>query len=145
MKSKISKIMGVAVTLAMVLSLTAGFAAAPAAASPDETLNEWYTFDYPVEGKDGGWFYDPSILGDGEITKAIDGTLYVSVARYMDDATFDDIDGTLTITEFPVDTETGTVTADIDGDWDGPETDFVACFEWDGLRQGHHHRHQPEL
>ncbi len=77
MKSKISKIMGVAVTLAMVLSLTAGFAAAPAAASPDETLNEWYTFDYPVEGADGDWFYSPDIQRVGEITEAINGDLYV--------------------------------------------------------------------
>ncbi len=134
MKSKISKIMGVAVTLAMVLSLTAGFAAAPAAASPDETINEWYQFDYPVEGEDGGWFYDPSILADGKITEAIDDTLYVSVVRYMSDATFDDIDGTLTITEFD-NSDTGMVTADIDGDWNGPETDFVACFEWNLLGQ----------
>ena len=42
--------MGVAVTLAMVLSLAAGFAAAPAAASPDEKLNEWYTFAYLMKG-----------------------------------------------------------------------------------------------
>jgi hypothetical protein len=83
MKKKIFKILGVAVTLAMVLSLTAGFAAAPAAANPGETLNEWYTFDYPAEGSDGDWFRagswdnDEFIYGMRELTQAINGDLYV--------------------------------------------------------------------
>jgi hypothetical protein len=139
MKNRILKILGVAVTLAMVLSLAVGFVSAPAAsASPGETLNEWYKFDYPASGEDGGWLYDPSIRADGKITQAIDGTLYVSVARNLPDAIFDATSGTITITEFPVDTETGTITADIDGTWNGPETDFVAClwlsdsYDWYG-------------
>jgi hypothetical protein len=128
MKNRIFKILGVAITLAMVLTLAAAFSA-PVAANPGETLNEWYTFDYPAEGEDGGWFYSPDIMADGKITEAIDGTLYVHVQFCIPDATFDVDTGTLTITEFGT-SETGTITADIDGDWDGPETDFVACFDW---------------
>jgi hypothetical protein len=75
-KNKIFKILGVAVTVAMVLTLTAAFSA-PVAANPGETLNEWYKFDYPVAGADGDWFYSPDINRVGEITEAINGDLYV--------------------------------------------------------------------
>jgi hypothetical protein len=76
MKSKIHKILGVAVTLAMVLTLAVAFTA-PVAANPDETINEWYKFAYPEEGADGDWFYDQDIQKVSEITQAINGDLYV--------------------------------------------------------------------
>jgi hypothetical protein len=136
MKNRILKILGVAVTLAMVLSLAVGFVSAPAAsANPGETLNEWYTFDYPVEGEDGGWFMEHSIQQVGEITEAIDGTLYTHVQFCSGQAPhtflFDvqtDQPGALTITQFGT-SKTGTITADIDGTWNGPETDFVAFID----------------
>lgn len=87
MKSKIHKILGVAVTLAMVLTLAVAFTA-PAAASPDETINEWYKFGYPDEGSAGDWFREGSSI-DGEkidavreITQAINGDLYVNVHTF---------------------------------------------------------------
>jgi len=82
MKNKIFKIMGVAVTLAMVLSLAVAFTA-PAAASPDETINEWYKFDYPAAGSAGDWFRqgtgEEKIDALGPIAEAINGDLYVYV------------------------------------------------------------------
>jgi len=147
MKNKIHKIMGVGITLVIAMALVMGFAA-PVAANPGETINEWYNFDYPAEGADGDWFYDPSIRRVGEITEAIDGTLYVHVQRILDadptDEDYDDFEfvvdtgnpGTLTITEFEdggYDTDTGIITASINGTWDGPERDFTACLDiYDG-------------
>jgi hypothetical protein len=85
MKNRIFKIMGVAVTLAMVLTLTAAFFAPPAAANPAETLNEWYTFNYPKAGSAGDWFRQGTttdvekIDEVREITQAINGDLYAYV------------------------------------------------------------------
>jgi hypothetical protein len=101
MKNKIFKIMGVAVTLAMVLSLTAGFAAAPAAASPAEKINEWYKFDYPKAGSAGDWFRQGSSIDSelidaiGPIAEAINGDLYVYVHTYegLTDHIFKSTDG----------------------------------------------------
>ncbi|GAH51396.1 unnamed protein product [marine sediment metagenome] len=76
MKSKIHKIMGVGLTLVLALALVAGFALPVAAA---ETINEWYKFDYPVEGEPGDWFYDDDIDEIRELTEAINGDLYVYV------------------------------------------------------------------
>ena len=156
MKGKIHRILGIAVTLALVVPLVAGFAL-PVAASPGETINEWYKYDYPDPGADpDGWFYDPSIMRVGEITEAIDGTLYVHVQRCVPDAKFSVSDGTFTHTSFfntAVNSNpfTGTVVADIDGTW-GPTgggawataadkaafeaflpTDFVAYLVGDGV------------
>jgi hypothetical protein len=93
MKNRILKILGVAVTLAMVLTLAAGFAAAPAAANPGETLNQWYTFDYPKAGSAGDWFRqgpgDEAIGGIGPIAKAINGDLYASVSLWPTEAELD--------------------------------------------------------
>ena len=72
MKKKMYKIMGVALTLVMVLSLFAF--AAPVAADPD--VNEWSEFSYPDEGSDGDWFYDPDITHVGPMALAINGDLY---------------------------------------------------------------------
>jgi len=81
MKRKFSKILGVGLTLVMVLAMTAGFSL-PAGASPDE--NEWSTFDYPTQGEDGGWFYDPTITGIRAIDQAINGDLYAYVNGLAD-------------------------------------------------------------
>jgi len=82
MKNKIFKILGVAVTLAMVLTLAAAFST-PATASPAETLNEWYTFAYPEAGSEGDWFRmgpdEEQIYDIGPIAEAINGDLYVFV------------------------------------------------------------------
>ncbi len=152
MKNKIHKIMGVGITLVIAMALVMGFAA-PVAASPAETINEWYKFEYPVPGEDGDWLYDPYITRLGEITEAIDGTLYVHVQRTLDAEPVDSgglpdphpddfhfvVDttggpGTLTITEFEdtvsYDTDTGIVTAEMAGNWDDKgslERDFTAC------------------
>ncbi len=69
MKRKIYKIMGVALTLVMVLSLFAF--AAPVAADPDE--NEWSKFSYPDEGSGDDWFYNPDIDYVGPIAMTVDG------------------------------------------------------------------------
>ena len=76
MKKKFSKILGVGLTLVLVFALTAGFSL-PVGASPDE--NEWETFDYPIQGEDGGWFYEPAITGVIAIDQAINGDLYAYV------------------------------------------------------------------
>jgi len=86
MKSKIHKIMGLAVTLGIVLTfVVALLPAAPVAASPAETLNEWYKYGYPKAGSAGDWFRegayaeDEAIVETGEITESKDGDLYVYV------------------------------------------------------------------
>ena len=80
MKTKIFKILGVAVTVAMVLTLAAAFAA-PAAGA--ETLNKWYKFGYPKAGSAGDWFRQGTgaeqIYGTGPIAEAINGDLYCYV------------------------------------------------------------------
>jgi hypothetical protein len=66
----------------MVLSLAVAFTA-PAAASPAETINEWYKFDYPAAGSEGDWFRQGTGVEEidavREITQAINGDLYVYV------------------------------------------------------------------
>jgi photosystem II stability/assembly factor-like uncharacterized protein len=125
MKNKIFKILGAAVTVAMVLTLAAAFSA-PAAASPDETLNEWYPFDYPVPGADGDWFYDPTIGSVGPIAEAINGDLYTAVS-FGEDATFTVSTtppappSTLSIMHIPGSApNTGYITAMIAGDYSSP-------------------------
>jgi len=73
MKSKILRIMGVGLTLAMVLSLTA-IMAVPAAAGE----NEWTSPAKPTsQNGDGDWLYGDNITaGPGPMAMAIDGTLY---------------------------------------------------------------------
>ena len=75
MKRKISKILGVVLSLTLVLSLAVVFFPAPVAGSPG--TDYWTTFDYPLEGDDGGWVYTDNITaGPGPIARAIDGTMY---------------------------------------------------------------------
>jgi hypothetical protein len=76
MKTRIFKILGVAVTVAMVLTLAAAFSA-PAAGA--ETINEWYKFSYPDPGEDGDWFYDPGIDAIGPMAEAINGDVYAAI------------------------------------------------------------------
>jgi len=84
MKNKIHKILGVGITLVIAMALVMGFVA-PVAASPGETINEWYTFDYPAEGAAGDWFRmgswdnDERINKIGPIAEAINGDLYTYV------------------------------------------------------------------
>jgi hypothetical protein len=84
MKNKIHKIIGVGITLVIAMALVLGFAA-PVAANPGETINEWHTFDYPAEGSAGDWFRmgthadDERINKVGPIAEAINGDLYCYV------------------------------------------------------------------
>ncbi len=116
MKNKIHKILGVGLTLVIALSLVAGFAVPVAAA---ETINEWYEFDYMVEGEDGDWFYDPSIGGVGPVAEAINEDLYAAVS-FGQAADFDgdeSVSGFMYLDEFDG-TSTGVLTAHIDGYFD---------------------------
>ena len=90
MKKKIYKIMGVALTFVMVLSLFA-FSAAPVAADPDE--NEWSKFSYPEEGSDGDWFWEDTIDYVGPIALAINGDLYCAADTDSEDHLFKSDDG----------------------------------------------------
>jgi hypothetical protein len=76
MKKRIFKILGVAVTLGLVLSFVLAVLPTHAAV---ETLNEWYTFDYPVAGEDGDWFYDPDIDAIGPMAEAINDDVYAAI------------------------------------------------------------------
>ena len=80
MKRKIFKILGVAITLGIVLSLV--FAGLPVNAAV-EKINEWYTFDYPVAGSAGDWFRQgtgsEAIDAIGPMAEAINGDLYAYV------------------------------------------------------------------
>jgi len=116
LKRKVSQILGVAVTLAMVLTLAAAFSA-PVAASPDETINEWYKFDYPVPGEDGDWFYDPTIGSVGPVAEAINGDLYTAVS-FGQDAGFDIVPDGSSIAIEHMSGNTGIITAMITGDFD---------------------------
>jgi len=91
MKKKPSKILGVALTLVMVLSLFAF--AAPVAADPD--VNEWSKFSYPDEGSDGDWFWEDSLYSVGPMALAINGDLYAYAYVGDGDWTDDDIDSNI--------------------------------------------------
>jgi len=77
MKKQIFKILGVAITLGIVLSLV--FASLPLNAAV-EKINEWYQFDYPQPGADGDWFRQgtgsEAIDAIGPMAEAINGDLY---------------------------------------------------------------------
>jgi photosystem II stability/assembly factor-like uncharacterized protein len=73
MKIKLHKLLGVLLTVTVLVSLMVGAAASPVAA--DEL--EWSEFDFPEEGADGGYLYDPEIEFLGPIAQAIDGTYYI--------------------------------------------------------------------
>jgi photosystem II stability/assembly factor-like uncharacterized protein len=76
MKIKIYKILGVALTVAMLVSLIVGFSAVPAAAKTYDT-NEWEKWEIPEEGSGGDYILYPSDINAIAIT--IDGTLYAGV------------------------------------------------------------------
>ena len=76
MKKKIHKIIGVALTLAMVLSLTVALAPV-ASANPGD--NEWSKFSTPAQGPSYDYIladYEGNVPVIGPIVMAIDGTLY---------------------------------------------------------------------
>ncbi len=130
MKNKIHKILGVSLTLVIALSLVAGFAVPVAAA---ETINEWYEFDYPVEGEDGDWFYDSTIGSVGPVAEAINEDLYAAVS-FGQGALFDVEGGGLYIEDlYP---NTGIITAHIEGDFslfddDGTPEFFNWAARWE--------------
>ena len=74
MKSKLHKILGVALTLTLVLSLGIALSASPVAADDDE----WSAYAIPEAGLDGDWFMDESFQGVGPIARGIDDTLYAA-------------------------------------------------------------------
>jgi hypothetical protein len=81
MKSKILKILGVVITVALVCGLAVAFTAAPVAADPDE----WTTYDYPDAGADGDWFIASAVAANedifaiGTVARDIDGYFWISV------------------------------------------------------------------
>jgi hypothetical protein len=75
MKSKIYKIMGVALVAMLLASLTVGMAI-PASASPD--VLEWSPMPFPRVGVDGNWFRSEDIESVGPIARAIDGSLFAA-------------------------------------------------------------------
>jgi len=68
-KTKLQKILGIGLTLALVLSLGLVFAAAPVAADDDE----WSTFTIPDAGEDGDYFMDEDFSTIGPVARDIDG------------------------------------------------------------------------
>jgi hypothetical protein len=79
MKTKLYKILGVVLTVVMLASLSVGLTVVPASASPDDL--EWETYNFPLEGELGDWFWEYSIDFIGPMAQAIDGeTLYISAA-----------------------------------------------------------------
>jgi hypothetical protein len=85
MKTKISKIFGIAFALVLVASLM--LFAIPAAAGPYDDLepapNKWTGYT-PTESFTGGYFYDDSVTAVGPMAKGIDGDLYAYVAGIDD-------------------------------------------------------------
>jgi photosystem II stability/assembly factor-like uncharacterized protein len=83
MKIKIYKILGVALTVAMLVSLLVGFSAVPAAAKTYDE-NEWEKFETPKEGSAGDFilYYGSNVH---VIALTIDGTLYAGVGVDTDD------------------------------------------------------------
>jgi len=75
MKTKLHKILGVALTLSLVLSLGFALSVAPAAADDDE----WSAYDIPAEGADGDYFMDDGIDVVGPITRDMDGYFWAYV------------------------------------------------------------------
>jgi len=83
MKTKLSKIFGVAFALVLVASMLVF--AIPAAAGPYAPLapvlpNTWAGFP-PTPAASGFWFFDPNITQVGPIAEAINGDLYAYVAN----------------------------------------------------------------
>ncbi len=75
-KSKIHKILGIGLTIAMVMSLGMVFTAAPVSADDDE----WSAYAIPEAGEDGDWFMDEGIDVVGPIARSpVDGTLWAYV------------------------------------------------------------------
>jgi len=73
MKSKISKILGVTLTLVLLASMTVGIAAPVAA----DTL-EWDKMSFPKAGSDGDYFRSDEITSVGPLAQGIDGAIYAA-------------------------------------------------------------------
>ena len=80
MKNKISKMLGVALTVTLLVSLAVGIFAAPAAAAMPGV---WEQFQHPRPGDLSGYQLVPVtagasnwVAGPGPVAKAIDGSLY---------------------------------------------------------------------
>lgn len=85
MKTKFSKVIGVAFALMLVASMLVF--ALPAAAGPYSNLNPapnmWKGYT-PTTGLTGGYFLDDGVTAVGPIAEAIDGDLYAYVAGLDD-------------------------------------------------------------
>ena len=80
MKKKIYKILGVALSLVMVFSLTAAFVpTSTAVADPDDNL--WSEFKVPQQSTGGNWVLAraKNTVQIGPIAQAVDGSLYCFV------------------------------------------------------------------
>jgi hypothetical protein len=73
---KISRILGVVLTLVMVLTLAVALAPV---ASADPGANKWTKFGTPAQGSDGKYIMWDDIVYLGPMARAIDGTIYITV------------------------------------------------------------------
>jgi len=75
-KTKLQKILGIGLTLALVLSLGMVFTAAPVAAGDDE----WTTYDFPAQGAGSDYFLDNTITaGPAVVDRDADGYFWAYV------------------------------------------------------------------
>ncbi|UCD54449.1 MAG: hypothetical protein JSU76_01880 [Dehalococcoidia bacterium] len=73
-RTRLLKIMGVALTLLLAFGLVSFLGTVPVVADEDE----WSTFDYPEAGEDGDYFRDAGIVdGPSHIARGIDGTFWI--------------------------------------------------------------------
>ncbi|MCD6453020.1 MAG: hypothetical protein J7K77_01870, partial [Dehalococcoidales bacterium] len=86
-KKKFSKILGVAVTAVVTMSMV--FAAIPVQAAEEA----WSLYTLPATGAAGDYFMDNNIAGLGPVAKAIDDTLYMYVAGVGYNDLFKSTDG----------------------------------------------------
>ena len=106
MKSKISKILGVVLSLALLSSISMIAVPVSAAGDPDD-INEWENLAMPDFNK----WTDVKLLEQAE-----DGTIYASVAQY-----------------FPgdIDIDSGTYTWDVNPAGDAAYQEWEATGDWD--------------
>jgi len=90
MKTRIYRVLSVALTVMLLTGLMLGLMVTPAAA---QTGNQWTRWPTPVSGANGGWFMSPLITAEGPMDIAFDnsaiytGAVFNGVAFILPDAT----------------------------------------------------------
>ena len=122
MKSKIYKILGVALTVVLLASLMVTMAASPAMAGD----RKWTKSNLPAQGADGDWFWDIEIDNMDQLGMTSDGVLVAAITR--DGASFllKSEDGGLTWSRIKKYTDVvGTTVVDFAFDPTDPDTFYV--------------------